>query len=75
MRCTQDLALPLGELAAKPAEREKGHTILIFPFKSACKALSVTFGDSSPKGRAKEDACACLIIACETERIRTDTLR
>ena len=34
---------------------------LILPFKSACKALSVTFGDSSPRGRAKEAACNCAI--------------
>ena len=26
---------------------------LISPFKNACKPLSVTFGDSSPRGRAK----------------------
>ena len=26
---------------------------LTSPFKNACKALSVTFGDSSPRGRAK----------------------
>ena len=30
---------------------------LILPFKSACKALSVTFGDSSPRGRAKVADC------------------
>ena len=34
---------------------------LILPFKSACKALSVTFGDSSPRGRAKRNACNCAI--------------
>ena len=34
---------------------------LILPFKSACKALSVTFGDSSPRGRAKASACNCAI--------------
>ena len=34
---------------------------LILPFKSACKALSVTFGDSSPRGRAKEAACNCAV--------------
>ena len=27
---------------------------LILPFEKECKALSVTFGDSSPKGRAKK---------------------
>ena len=26
---------------------------MISPFKTACKTLSVTFGDSSPRGRAK----------------------
>ena len=29
--------------------------------ENACKALSVTFGDSSPKGRAKGAACNCAI--------------
>ena len=35
------------------------------------KALSVTFGDSSPKGRAK----GVRILTRETERIFADTLR
>ena len=52
MRRTQDLALPLGELAAQPPERGNRAMQLIFPFKSAGKALSVTF---SPGGRARED--------------------
>ena len=51
----RSLALPLGELAAQPPERENQPSpCLLLPFKSACKALSVTFGDSSPSGRAKD---------------------
>ena len=34
---------------------------LISPFKNACKTLSVTFGDSSPRGRAKGAAGNCAI--------------
>ena len=34
---------------------------LILPFKTGGKALSVTFGDSSPRGRAKASACNCAI--------------
>ena len=34
---------------------------LISPFKNACKALSVTFGDSSPRGRAKGGRCNCAV--------------
>ena len=34
---------------------------LILPFKTGRKALSVTFGDSSPRGRAKASACNCAI--------------
>ena len=49
------LALPLGELAAQPPERETWLSLcLLLPFERACKALSVTFGDSSPRGRAKD---------------------
>ena len=51
----RDLALPLGELSALPTERgnmtipkEKARW-----FKTGCGTLSVTCGDSSPKGRAK----------------------
>ena len=29
--------------------------------QNACKTLSVTFGDSSPRGRAKGAACSCAI--------------
>ena len=36
-----------------------------------CNTLSVTFGDSSPKGRAK----GVRILTRETERIFADTLR
>ena len=54
MRCERYLALPLGELAAQPPERETWLSLcLLLPFERACKALSVTFGDSSPRGRAK----------------------
>ena len=54
MRCERYLALPLGELAAQPPERETWLPLcLLLPFERACKALSVTFGDSSPRGRAK----------------------
>ena len=52
--CSSALALPLGELAAQPPERETWLSLcLLLPFERACKALSVTFGDSSPRGRAK----------------------
>ena len=50
----RSLALPLGELAAQPPERETWLSLcLLLPFERACKALSVTFGDSSPEGRIK----------------------
>ena len=39
--------------------------------KQGRKALSVTFGDSSPRGRAK----GVRILTRETERIFADTLR
>ena len=39
------LPLPVGEVAERSEDGEG---------KSGCNALSVTFGDSSPKGRAKE---------------------
>ena len=32
---------------------------LTLPFKTGRKALSVTFGDSSPRGRAKASVCNC----------------
>ena len=42
--CEYPLPLPLGEVAERS---EDGEGIL------GCKTLSVTFGDSSPRGRAK----------------------
>ena len=55
------LPLPMGEVA----ERSKdGEGI------QGCMALSVTFGDSSPGGRAKE----LHMLAQKMERICTDTL-
>ncbi len=41
---------------------------LTLPFKTGRNALSVTCGDSSPKGGAKD------VLAQEMERICTDTL-
>ena len=40
-------------LPISSGHRQNGKRRLFVPFKSACKALSVTFGDSSPKGRAE----------------------
>ena len=45
------LPLPLGEVAERSEDGEG---------KTGCNALSVTFGDSSPKGGAKE----LYLIAC-----------
>ena len=45
---------------------------LTLPFKTGCKALSVTCGDSSPKGRAKLPASKCMDT--KTERVGSDTL-
>ena len=39
-----------------------------------CKALSVTFGDSSPKGRAKGQHLVNSMLSREMERIFIDTL-
>ena len=67
------MPLPLGEVAER-CEDGEGTVDVLF-------ALSVTFGDSSPSGRAKENACNCAIYCAiyhnniKTERIRTDTLR
>ena len=62
------MPLPLGEVAER-CEDGEGTVDVLF-------ALSVTFGDSSPSGRAKEDTCNCVICNnIKTERIRTDTLR
>ena len=42
--------------------------------KQVCKALSVTCGDSSPRGRAKGPYFVNSMVAQEMERICTDTL-
>ena len=55
------LPLPLGEVAERSEDGEG---------TQGCKALSVTFGDSSPRGRAKRGAR----LTREMERICTDTL-
>ena len=55
------LPLPLGE-AAERSEDGEG--------KRGCNALSVTFGDSSPRGRAK----GLDMLAQEMEHIDADTL-
>ena len=55
------LPLPLGEVAERS---EDGEGI------PGCDTLSVTFGDSSPRGRAKG-----VYPALEMERIFVDTLR
>ena len=55
------LPLPLGE-AAERSEDGEG--------KPRCNTLSVTFGDSSPRGRAK----GLDMLAQEMEHIDTDTL-
>ena len=54
------LPLPLGEVAERSEDGEG---------KPGRKALSVTFGDSSPRGRAKG-----LYLDTKMERICTDTL-
>ena len=54
------LSLPMGA-AAEQSEDGEG--------KTGCSALSVTFGDSSPKGRAR----GCAPVR-EMEHIFTDTL-
>ena len=42
--------------------------------KLGCNALSVSFGDSSPRGRAKGPYLVNSMFAQEMERICTDTL-
>ena len=42
--------------------------------KQVCKTLSVTCGDSSPRGRAKGPYLVNSMFAQEMERICTDTL-
>ena len=55
------LPLPMGEVAER---RDDGEG------KTGCNTLSVTYGDSSPGGRAK----GLHVLAQEMERIYTDTL-
>ena len=51
-RVVHPLAPPLGELSAQPTEREKCEQI-VHTIPKPLRTLSVTFGDSSPGGRAK----------------------
>ena len=60
--CKPPLPLPLGEVAERSEDGEG---------KLGRNALSVTFGDSSPGGRAK----GVRMLEREMERIRTDMLR
>ena len=57
----EPLPLPLGEVAERSEDGEG---------TQGREALSVTFGDSSPRGRAK----GLRVLAREMERICTDTL-
>ena len=59
------LPLPLGK-AAERSEDGEG--------KPGCNTLSVTFGDSSPKGRAKGQHLVNSMLSREMERIFIDTL-
>ena len=59
------LPLPMGEVAERS---EDGEGIPQHPKRP--QALSVTYGDSSPGGRAK----GLHVLAQEMERIYTDTL-
>ena len=59
--CKHPLPLPLGEVAERSEDGEG---------KWVRKARSVTFGDSSPRGRAK----GLDMLAQEMEHIDTDTL-
>ena len=59
------LPLPLGK-AAERSEDGEG--------RPGCNALSVTFGDSSPKGRAKGQYLVNSMLSREMERIFIDTL-
>ena len=49
----------------------------ILPFKTGGEGLPVSFGDSSPGGRARKlpETAPFAVTAKETERIGTDTLR
>ena len=55
------MPLPPGEVAERSEDGEG---------KLGCSTLSVTFGDSSPRGRAK----GLRMVSREMERICTDTL-
>ena len=59
------LPLPLGEVAERS---EDGGVI------PGCNTLSVTFGDGSPKGRAKGQYLVNSMLSREMERIFIDTL-
>ena len=55
------MPLPMGEVSERSEDGEG---------KTGCNALSVTFGDSSPGGRAK----GLHVVEREMERIFADTL-
>ena len=55
------LPLPLGEVAERSEDGEG---------RLGCNTLSVTYGDSSPRGRAK----GARMVSRKVERICTDTL-
>ena len=59
------LPLPLGK-AAERSEDGGG--------RPRCNALSVAYGDSSPKGRAKGQYLVNSMLSREMERIFIDTL-
>ena len=47
------LPLPLGEVAERSEDGKGWDNVAQLLIEECCKALSVTFGDSYPKGRAK----------------------
>lgn len=59
------LPLPLGKVAERIEDGEG---------KPGCNTLSVTFGDSSPFGRAKGQYVVNSMLSREMERIFIDTL-
>ena len=59
------LPLLLGEVDERSGDGEG---------KPGCNTLSVTFGDSSPKGRAKGQNLVNSMLSREMERIFIDTL-
>ena len=59
------LPLPLGKVTERSGDG--GGT-------QDCKALSVTFGDSSPRGRANGQYVVNSMLSREMERIFIDTL-